>query len=364
MPNVGLNLVFLIPGETGGMETAARETIPHLAAIDDLRLTLFVNREAAGTFGGVADEVVVPVNAASRIQWVRGEQQHIPRLAPRHGCEVVHSLGSTAPLRGGFKRVTTIHDLNYRKVPESHFGVRGLGMRALVPAAARRSHRIIVDATSTRDDLRDLLKIDPDKVDVVPLGVTPPAGRATPAAELRSALDLPDGPVVLCPGAKRPHKNAHGVIEAVASMEGGPTLVVTGYSSPYEQRLRELANARGVTLRMPRYLDQAGLDGLYAVASCVAVVSFYEGFGLPVLEAMVRGVPVVCSDRASLPEVAGDAAVLVNPEDPADIRRGIERALADPEPLRASGRQRAAAFTWERTARLTVDAYRRALASA
>ncbi|HMJ95305.1 MAG TPA: glycosyltransferase family 1 protein [Thermoleophilaceae bacterium] len=357
---MGLNLVFLIPGETGGMETAARETIPQLAAIDDLRLTLFVNREAAGSFGGVAEEVVVPVNATSRIQWVRGEQQHVPRLAARHGCEIVHSLGSTAPLRGAFKRVTTIHDLNYRKVPESHFGLRGLGMRALVPAAARRSHRIIVDAASTRDDLRDLLKIDPSKVDVVPLGVTPPAGEPAPAAELRSTLDLPDGPLVLCPGAKRPHKNAHGVIEAVALMEDRPAVVVTGYSSPYEQRLRELADARGVNLRMPRYLDQAGLDGLYELASCVAVVSFYEGFGLPVLEAMARGVPVVCSDRASLPEVAGDAAVLVNPDDPADIRRGIERALADPEPLREGGLRRAAGFTWERTARLTAETYRRA----
>ncbi len=364
MLNVGLNLVFLIPGETGGMETAARETIPHLAAIEDLDLKIFVNREAEGTFGGAAEEVVVPVNATSRIQWVRGEQQHIPGLAARHGCELVHSLGSTAPLRGRFKRVTTIHDLNYRKVPASHFGLRGLGMRALIPAAARRSDRIIVDAASTRDDLRDLLRIDPGKVDVVPLGVSPPAGDPTPAAELRAALDLPDGPVVLCPGAKRPHKNAHGVIEAVGLMDNAPTVVVTGYSSPYEQRLRELADARGVDLRMPRYLDRAGLDGLYALASCVAVVSFYEGFGLPVLEAMVRGVPVVCSDRASVPEVAGDAAVLVNPEDPADIRRGVERALADPEPLRASGRQRAAAFTWERTASLTADAYRRALASA
>jgi glycosyltransferase involved in cell wall biosynthesis len=360
MVHVGLNLLFLIPGQTGGMETAARETIPHLAAIDDLRLTLFVNREAAGTFGGVAEEVLVPVNATSRIQWVRGEQQHIPTLAARHGCEIVHSLGSTAPLRGRFKRVTTIHDLNYRKVPESHFGLRGLGMRALVPAAARRSDRIIVDAASTRDDLQELLKIDPGKVDVVPLGVSPPGRESTPAAELRAVLDLPDGPMVLCPGAKRPHKNAHGVIKALGLMEDPPTVVVTGYSSPYEQRLRELADARGVSLRMPRYLDDAGLNGLYALASCVVVASLYEGFGLPVLEAMVRGVPVVCSDRASLPEVAGDAAVLVNPDDPADIRRGIKRALADPEPLRARGRQRAAAFTWERTAELTAETYRRA----
>jgi glycosyltransferase involved in cell wall biosynthesis len=90
------------------------------------------------------------------------------------------------------------------------------------------------------------------------------------------------------------------------------------------------------------------------------VASFYEGFGLPVLEAMVRGVPVVCSDRASLPEVAGDAAVLVDPTDAADIRRGIERALAEPESLRARGLERARTFTWERTARLTADAYRRA----
>ncbi len=360
MLNVGLNLVFLIPGETGGMETAARETIPHLAARDDLRLTLFVNREAAGTFGGVAEEVVVPVNATSRIQWVRGEQQHIPRLAARHGCEVVHSLGSTAPLRGAFRRVTTIHDLNYRKVPESHFGLRGLGMRALVPAAARRSQRIIVSAASTRHDLRDLLKVDPSKVDVVPLGVSPPVGEPTAAAELRAALDLPDGPVVLCPGAKRPHKNAHGVIEALGLMEDPPTIVVTGYGSPYEQRLRDLADARGVTLRLPRYLDRAGLDGLYALASCVVVASYYEGFGLPVLEAMVRGVPVVSSNRASLPEVAGDAAVLVDPSDPREIRRGIEQALADPEPLRASGLRRAAGFTWERTAKLTAETYRRA----
>jgi glycosyltransferase involved in cell wall biosynthesis len=360
MLHVGLNLVFLIPGETGGMETAARETIPRLAATRDLRLTLFVNREAAGTFDGVAEEVVLPVNATSRIQWVRGEQQHLPGLAARHGCQVVHSLGSTAPLRGSFRRITTIHDLNYRFVPESHFGLRALGMRVLVPAAARRSHRILVDAASTRDDLRDCLKVNPAKVDVVPLGVSSPAGSGTPAGELRAALDLGDGPVVLCAGAKRPHKNAHGVIEALGLMDVPPTLVVTGYSSPYEQQLQELADARGVRLRMPRYLDRPALDGLYALASCVAVASFYEGFGLPVLEAMVRGVPVVCSDRASLPEVAGDAAVLVDPDDPADIRRGIEQALADPEPLRARGRERAAVFTWERTARLTAEAYRRA----
>jgi glycosyltransferase involved in cell wall biosynthesis len=344
--HVGLNLVFLVPGESGGMETAARETIPHLAALDDLRITLFVNREAAGSFDGVAEEVLVPVRAANRVQWVRGEQQLLPGLAARHGCDIVHSMGSTAPLRGRFRRVTTIHDLNYRIVPESHFGLRGHGMRVLVPAAARRSHRILVDANSTRDDLREHLGVDSGKVDVVPLGVAAPRRLERRAERM-----------VLCVGAKRPHKNAVAVIEALAGTD--LRLVVTGYRSPYDRVLRERAEALGVALELPAWVDD--LDELYARAGVVVVPSLYEGFGLPVLEAMARGVPVVSSNRSSLPEVAGDAALLVDPEDRRALRDAIERALADPQPLRDKGLRRAAEFTWERTARLTAEAYRRAL---
>jgi glycosyltransferase involved in cell wall biosynthesis len=344
--HVGLNLVFLVPGESGGMETAARATIPHLAAQDDVRLTLFVNREAAGSFGGVADEVVVPVHATNRAQWVYGEQVLLPRLATQRGCDLVHSMASTAPLRGAFRRVTTIHDINYRIVPQSHFGVRGHGMRVLVPAAARRSHRILVDSHSTRDDLRRYLGVDPAKVDVVPLGVAPP---------LR--LNRRPERMVLCVGAKRPHKNAVAVVEALAGT--GLRLIVTGYRSPYDRVLRERADAVGITLELPSWVDD--LDDLYARAAVVVVPSLYEGFGLPVLEAMARGVPVVSSNRSSLPEVAGDAALLVDPEDRQALRTAIEQALADPEPLAARGIERAAAFSWERTAQLTVEAYRRAL---
>ncbi|MCW3038529.1 MAG: glycosyl transferase group 1, partial [Solirubrobacterales bacterium] len=154
--HVGLNLVFLVPGETGGMEIAAREVITELgrSAPADLRLTAFVGRAGAEEVArwGV-DVEVVPVDATNRLEWVRGEQVLLPPLAARAGCEVVHSLASTAPLRGAFRRVTTIHDLNYVKVPDAHFGLRGLVMRVLVPAAARRSHRVIVDAASTVEDL-------------------------------------------------------------------------------------------------------------------------------------------------------------------------------------------------------------------
>ena len=135
--HVALNLVYLVPGETGGMETYARELVPRLAAREDLRVTCLVNREAGEAGGGPWGEVcameVVPVRASSRIEWVRGEQQHVPRIAARIGADLVHSLGSTAPLWGRVPRVTTIHDLNYLLVPDAHFGLRGLGMRVLVP---------------------------------------------------------------------------------------------------------------------------------------------------------------------------------------------------------------------------------------
>jgi glycosyltransferase involved in cell wall biosynthesis len=328
------------------MEVAARATIPHLAAQDGIRLTAFVNRESAGTYNGV-EEIVVPVDATNRLQWVRGEQQLLPKLAARAGCDIVHSLGSTAPLRGPFRRVTTIHDLLYKLIPDAHFGLRSLGMRVLVPGAARRSHRILVDAESTRRDLKEHLGVDRTKIDVVPLGVTIP-----------EHIERRPERMVLCVGAKRPHKNVVAVIEALQGSD--LRLVVTGYRSPYEDVLRARAAALGVQLELPEWVES--LDDLFARAGAVVVPSLYEGFGLPVLEAMARGVPVVSSDRSSLPEVAGSAALLVDPEDRRALREAIDRAFHDADRLGAAGRERARQFSWERTARLTAESYRRALA--
>jgi glycosyltransferase involved in cell wall biosynthesis len=365
---VALNLVYLVPGETGGMETYARELIPALAARPGLELVALVNREAEGEDFG-CERVVVPVHARNRLEWVRGEQQHVPRMADRAGADLVHSLASTAPLRGRARRITTIHDLNYKLVPDTHFGLRGLGMRALVPAAARRSHRILVDAASTKDDLVRHLGTPPGKIDVAPLGVrVDPDVAPADAAALRAKLDLGERPVVLSVSAKRPHKNIARMLDALAAIpaERRPLLVVPGYPTPYEADLRAHAEAAGVAadVRWPAWLSAGELEGLYALATLSVFPSLYEGFGLPVLEAMAHGVPVACSDRSSLPEVAGDAALLFDPEDPAAIRGALERLLADEAErarLSAAGRVRAAQFTWARTAELTAAAYERAL---
>jgi glycosyltransferase involved in cell wall biosynthesis len=205
------------------------------------------------------------------------------------------------------------------------------------------------------------LRVNAAKIDVVPNGVAPPSDAPTPEGELRAALELGDRTVVLCVGGKRPHKNAVRVIEALAGMEDAPMFVVPGYPSPYDERLRASAAAFGIDLRLPAYVEQTDLDGLYALSACVVVPSLYEGFGLPVLEAMARGVPVACSDRPALPEVAGDAALLFDPEDPAAIRAAIERILAgEGAALRVKGLARARQFSWQHTAELTAAAYRRA----
>jgi len=363
--HVGLNLVFLVPGETGGMEVAARELIPALvAAAPDVHFTAFVGREAGpGPWGELIPAITVPVRASRRSEWVGGEQILLPGLAARARVDLMHSLASTAPVWGPFRRVVTVHDLIYVRFPEAHAGLRSMGMRVLVPLGVRSSHRVIADSTSTRDDLVDLLGTPVEKIDVVPLGLgTVARVPAMPEDALRRRLDLGDRPVLLCLSAKRPHKNLAALLEALALLGDRPTVVIAGYATEYERELRDRARDLGLEddVRWPGWLEADELEGLWALTEGFVFPSLYEGFGLPVLEAMARGVPVACSNAASLPEIAGDAALLFDPRDSRAIAEAIGRLPAEAERLRSAGRSRAREFTWERTARATLEVYRRA----
>lgn len=367
--HVGLNLIFLVPGETGGMEVAARELIPALLeeAPRGTRFTAFVNREAAaakdGPWGELLPAVTVPVSARRRVQWVGGEQMLLPRLAARAGVDLLHSLASTAPAWGRFRRVVTVHDLIYARFPEAHAGIRDLGMRVLVPLAVRRSQRVIAISQSTRADLIELLGVPAGKIDVVPQGLgisrsTEPSSEA----EVRGRLGLGERVVVLSLSAKRPHKNLAALIGALARIpeERRPLLVLPGYPTAYEAELRERARAAGVQgdVRFMDWVSGEELEGLWGIAGAFVYPSLYEGFGLPVLEAMARGVPVACSNASSLPEVAGDAARLFDPRDADDLATAIDDVLADPEPWIVRGLERAQSFTWDACARAHDDVYR------
>lgn len=376
VPQVGLNLIFLVPGETGGMEVYARELIRALVSLApaEMRFTAFINRETASAgaeaVGELLPSVTVPVRARDRLQWVLGEQLLLPRLARRAGIELMHSMASTAPLHGPFRKIVTVHDLIYARYPKAHAGIRARGMKMLVPRATRHSDRVITDSHSTRADLMELLHLPPERVDVVPLGIgTVKRTAPLPEAEVRARFKLDRRPVLLSVSAKRPHKNLAILIEALAEIpaERRPVLVLPGYPTPHESELRERASQAGVAgdVRFLGWLSEPELEGIWASASAFVFPSLYEGFGLPVLEAMARGVPVACSNASSLPEVAGDAALLFDPHDRQAIATALERLLDDAalrEGLRARGSIRAREFTWQRTASLTLESYARVLA--
>ncbi|MHB8492772.1 MAG: glycosyltransferase family 4 protein, partial [Solirubrobacteraceae bacterium] len=328
---------------------------------------------AAGTAAsGRLAVVTVPVHARNRVQWVLGEQVLLPLMAARAGVDLMHSLASTAPAWGPYRRVVTVHDLIYARFPEAHAGIRDLGIRMLVPLAVRRSQRVMVDSQNTRRDLVELLGARDERIDVVPLGMGTMRGDPSEAeaagSDIRERLDLGERPIVLSLSAKRPHKNLLTLIDALAQIpaECRPVLVLPGYRTWHEDELRARVGELRLDndVRLLHWLSAPDLECLWRLTDVFVFPSLYEGFGLPVLEAMARGVPVACSDASSLPEVAGDAALLFDPHDPAAIAHAIERLITDRREaarLRAAGEARAALFTWERTATLTLQSYARAL---
>jgi glycosyltransferase involved in cell wall biosynthesis len=371
--HIGLNLVFLVPGQQGGMETYARELIPELvAAAPGHRFTAFISREAAGADGPwneLTGSVRIPVNSRSRVEWVRGEQQLLPPAARRAGVDLLHSFASTAPAWGRFRRVVTVHDLIYRTVPEAHPGVRSVGMRVLVPLAAHRAHRVIADSQSTASDLTRYEHVPGAKIDVVPLGLGVPRAAGLPEAELRDFLNAGARPIVLTVSAKLPHKNLLRLIGALAAIPSTarPLLVLPGYPTPHEAVLRARAAELGVDddVRFLGWVSATQLEGLYAAAAAFVFPTLAEGFGLPVLEAMARSVPVACSDIPVLREVAGENALFFDPFAEASIADAITRLLNDGElaaGLAAGGPGRAQAFSWRETARGTLESYARARA--
>ena len=370
--HVGLNLVYWQP-DSGGSGTYARELIRALHAVrPGLRITGWLGTGAPEDLDGLDVEWVrLPLKSAGSPVHVAYELAAMGLDARRRGIDLVHGLAYASPaFAPGVATVVTIHDLTWWHQPDSATPLARRMFRILTEVCGRTADRVIAVSETAKADLVATAGIPARKIDVAAHGVRPTAlAEPTPAAVLRERLGLPDGaPVILCVGQLARHKTVAALIRALAELPDA-RLVVPGRATEHREELEALAREVGVRDRLvlPGFVDDHDLEGLYALADCFALPSFLEGFGLPLLEAMRRGVPVACSDASALPEVAGDAALLFDPHDAGSVAGTLRRLLGDPalrDDLVRRGHARASAFTWERTAEATLASYERALSRA
>jgi glycosyltransferase involved in cell wall biosynthesis len=268
----------------------------------------------------------------------------LPRAARRARVDVLHSTTYRAPLRGGPPVVVTVHDLAVFRRPEAFPRWTRTYGRLAVPHMIRAARRVIAVSEFTRAELVELLRVPEERIRVIPNAVDDEFRPDGPAA---------DGEYVLAVGTLEPRKNLDRLGEAVRRL--GVELRVVG------ARGWGGVSANGSGVRWLGELPDDELARLYRGASCFAYPSLYEGFGIPILEAMACGAPVVTSAGGATEEVAGGAAVLVDPLDPAEIARGIEEAAARRDELRRLGLERARRSDWHSVASATVEVYREAL---
>jgi len=288
--------------------------------------------------------------------------------APLAGTDLVHAPSGVAvpPAAAGQKLVVTVHDLAFLATP-SFFPrqwrqVYRTGLRATI----RRADAIVTPSRATAEDLLTRTKVDPARVHVIPEAAALPESPGDPEEAL-SRLKVPR-PYILSVGTLEPRKNLVRLVRAyrrVATTGVPHALVLAGPIGWHQQALmREIALAGPGDIVLAGRVSAADIDALYRLADVFVYPAIYEGFGLPVLEAMARGVPTVCSNTTSLPEVAGDAALGVYPGSIREIAAAIQRVLDDPAVagrLRDAGRARAERFSWDEAARLTLQVYEKAL---
>jgi len=295
-------------------------------------------------------------SAAEQVRW--------PLAARRWSLDILHSPYFYKPLVLPCPSLVTIYDLIPLVFPQGFTAWQRLSFRLMVGAALRTSRAAVAISGATRDDLRKHFDLQGDRVWVTPLAADT-AFHPRPATEIATVCDrygLPER-YLLYFGINKPHKNLQRLVQAYARLGDAPPLVLAGREDPRYPQARAQAEALGLGRRVLFLgeIAEADLPALYSGGVLFVFPSLYEGFGLPVLEAMACGTPVVCSNRSSLPEVVGNAAVTFDPLSVDDMANAIGRVLADADlraELRERGRAQAARFTWERTARETLKAYR------
>jgi glycosyltransferase involved in cell wall biosynthesis len=362
---IGVNGRFLVAKRTG-VQRAAYNLVKTLIEVDrENEYIIFTGQEQVGAPDwDYANVTVVGSNirGSESIRNYFWEQFSLPRLAHQHKVDVLHSPANVAPLFYSGKSIVHIHDLCFVVNPQWYSFAFRTFYNFIIPRLAHRATKLITNSNNSRNDLLQYFKLPAEKVALVYWAVDQTFTRKKELVKERG--DLPDD-FILYVGSLEPRKNINTLIEAYSLMrERRPDirtkLVLIGGESPLFAAVRVKLKAFQEDVIFKGFVDDLMLRQYYQSAALVAYPSLYEGFGLPPLEAMASGSPVVTSYSSSIPEVVGDAAIMINPLDVSQLADALVRGLTDEE-LRATlikrGYEQVAKFNWYRVARGTLAVY-------
>ncbi|MER3437295.1 MAG: glycosyltransferase family 1 protein [Chloroflexota bacterium] len=359
---MGVDASRLTVGEQTGTETYTYQLLAAWARLEiPDRIRLYLNAPSAPPdLPPVGDVACLPFPRLwthVRLSWEMQRRPPAVLFVPAHVIPLRHPPS-----------VVTVHDLGYLHHPEAHPARDRWMLDWTTRWSTRVARRVIAISEATRHDLVHCYGVVPEKIDVIPHGVDPRffAVRFEDVRRVRQYFALPER-FVLAVGTVQPRKNLGRLAMAMRHLAaaGLPhSLVIAGKRGWLASTVeRDIAQAGvGDRIIVLGYVPAPVLPALYAAADALAFPSLYEGFGLPVLEAMATGTPVVAANRSAIPEVAGDAALLVDPFSPEAIARGLMRVLTEPAlraTLVARGKERAGSFSWEKSALATLDVLRR-----
>lgn len=358
--HIGVNALYLIPGGVGGTEIYLRSLLEALASIDSLnRYTIFTNRETGADLVPRqanfehAPQSVPAANRPARLLW---EQTVLPWQAARRKVQVLFNPGFTAPFLSRCPNVTVFHDLQHKRHPENFRWFDLPFWRIMLFGSAHLSRKLIVVSSATAEDLLRFYSLKPDRIQVVPHGVD---RRFYLLARERTETE----PMVLCVSTLHPHKNLGLLLRAFAKFHDRRPefrLTIAGLRGFHADELERQRAGLGLveSVRFTGWIPREELYGLFRRADAFIYPSCFEGFGMPVLEALAAGIPSACSNVEPMKSIAGDAAVQFDGSS-LDAMVAAMESITQDEPLRRrlkdAGPQRAAHFTWEAAARATLE---------